>query len=367
MTIKRWSIAVSACVLLTGALATYKVLEIKAAIAQGEAFPEHSETVNSASTKAVIYQPTREVLATVVAPQRIELRNELAGKVSRVNFTSGSSVKKNQVLLELDSSNESAQLAAAKARFKLAQSTWKRSQKLRKENSISAETYDKAQAEYLTTQAEIANLEATINKKKLRAPFSAQTGIHNLEVGQYLQNNTLITSLIGVPGYVWLDFYLPQGSHPIALGADVEVTENVFGKVIAREAEVSSTTRQMKYRAQLTVNEDTHLSPNSVINLRVPNGDEVNAIEVADTAVGHDRYGAYVYKLNPEAEAFRAERIGVTVLTKNNGRVILTDGIQAGEKIASLGTFKVYPGLKVYVAQDMDTSLEQSDVAISEE
>lgn len=365
MTIRRWSIAVSACVLLTGALATYKTLEIKAAIAQGEAFPEHSETVNSALTKAIRYQPKREVLATLVAPQRVELRNELAGKISRVNFASGSQVEKGQLLLELDNANERAQLEAAKARFKLAQSTWKRSQKLRKDNSISAERYDQAQADYATTRADIANLQATIDKKQLRAPFAALAGIHNLEVGQYLQNNSAITNLIGVPGYLWLDFYLPQGSKPIEIGAQVQVSDEQFAEVIAREAEVSANTRQMKYRARLEVNTTSNLHPNSIINIEVPNGSAIDAIEVADTAVGHDRFGAYVYKLNSDGEAFRAERVAVTMLTKNNGRVILTDGIQVDEKIATLGTFKMYPGLKVYVAQD--EAKQTAPVASNEE
>lgn len=365
MTIRRWSIAVSACVLLTGALATYKTLEIKAAIAQGEAFPEHSETVNSALTQAVEYQPSREVLATLIAPQRLELRNELAGKITRVNFASGALIEKNQLLLELDTDNEKAQLAAAKARFKLAQSSWKRSQKLRKDNSISEEAYDKAQADYLTTQADIANLRATINKKQLRAPFAGRAGIHNLEVGQYLQNNSVITNLIGVPGYLWLDFHLPQGSQPIAIGKSLDISPQQKAVVIAREAEVAANTRQLKYRAKLTVEENSVLQPNSVINVQVPDGNAINAIEVADTAVGHDRFGAYVYKLNPDGEAYRAERIGVTMLTKNNGRVILTDGIQAGEKIASLGTFKLYPGLKVYVAEGAES--KTTPVASSEE
>jgi len=365
MTIRRWSIAVSACVLLTGALATYKTLEIKAAIAQGEAFPEHSETVNSALTQSVVYQPNREVLATLIAPQRLELRNELPGKITRVNFASGELVEKSQLLLELDIANEKAQLAAAKARFKLAQSSWKRSQKLRKDNSISEEAYDKAQADYLTTQADIANLQATIDKKQLRAPFAGRAGIHNLEVGQYLQNNSVITNLIGVPGYLWLDFHLPQGTQPIAIGQSITINDQQQAEVIAREAEVSANTRQLKYRAKLAVDGNSALQPNSVINIQVPDGDAINAIEVADTAVGHDRFGAYVYKLNPDGDAFRAERIAVTVLSKNNGRVVLTDGITAGEKIASLGTFKLYPGLKVYVAQSNEN--ETTPVASSEE
>ena len=130
MSIRKWSITTLCCVVIFGALALFKVMEIRAAIAFGESFPEHSETVEEARVESTQYTPVIEAIGEMVAPQRLDLRNELAGEITHVNFRSGDTVTKGQILLQLDTSVETANLAAAKARAQLAQSVYARSQNL---------------------------------------------------------------------------------------------------------------------------------------------------------------------------------------------------------------------------------------------
>ncbi|WP_320819961.1 efflux RND transporter periplasmic adaptor subunit [Thalassolituus sp.] len=351
MSLRRWLVTGLGCVAVTAGLATFKVLEIQGFIAMAEAYPEHSETVGGAVTKAAKHQAYSEVLGEVVAPQRLEVRNELPGKIISIGYASGENVANGQLLIALDTRIEKAQLTAAEARFTYAKSTWERSQSLKDDKNISQQGYDEARANYLAAQAEIEGLKTTIEKKEIRAPFVARTSIHNLEVGQFLQPNMIVTTLIGITDYLWLDFSLPQKIPPLDIGTIITATVNqreYQATVIAKESEVSTTSRQLGYRARVN-NTDGLLQVNSVVRVRVPSGPEIEAIETVDTAVGHDRFGAYVYELKPDGDAYRANRIGINLLSKQDGRAIIT-GVDAGTFIAEVGTFKLYPGLKVYVS-----------------
>ncbi|HBO93078.1 MAG TPA: efflux transporter periplasmic adaptor subunit, partial [Gammaproteobacteria bacterium] len=79
MSLRKWGITALSCVLIFAALAAFKVLEIRAAIAFGESFPEHSESVELAVVATTQYTPAIRVIGEMVAPQRLDLRNELAG------------------------------------------------------------------------------------------------------------------------------------------------------------------------------------------------------------------------------------------------------------------------------------------------
>ena len=98
-----------------------KYLQISKAIAFANSFPERSETVTALHVQPSSLAKTMRVIAEVQATQYVELRTEVDGKISEINFNGGESVAVGQVLLQLDSSEERAQLSASRAQLKLAE------------------------------------------------------------------------------------------------------------------------------------------------------------------------------------------------------------------------------------------------------
>src|SRR5688572_4719606 len=120
MSFMKWGVTIAGCAVVFGALATWKVRDIQSAIAAGEAYPEQSETVEATTVATAQFVPSITVMGEIVAPQRLDLRNEIGGEITRVNFESGAEVTKGQLLLQLDIAVEQANLEAAKAKAQVA-------------------------------------------------------------------------------------------------------------------------------------------------------------------------------------------------------------------------------------------------------
>jgi len=356
MNARRWLITLCACVLVFVALAGYKFMQIKAAIAFGESFPEPSESVQALTVSSSQVQSFVSTIGEVVAPQAMELRNELEGRVSKVNMTSGGNVKEGEVLLQLDISEETARLSAARASANLAKLKLERMNKLLPSKAVSEDSVDQAKAEYDIAVATVGQLEATIAKKTLRAPFDAVVGLHDIEVGEYLEANSVLVTLLGTQDFVWVDFNLPLTQGRVALGDTVRIqvpradTQQLEAKVIASNPVVSAQSRNLRYRAEVAAH--PALLPNAVVNVEVPTGTRTQ-IQVPSPAVLRDEMGTYVFVLTPEdsSDGYRASRRGVTIGREEGEVVAIAEGLKPGDRIATHGAFKLRHGMLAYVRE----------------
>lgn len=372
----KWMIALAVIIVIVGGLVLYKVLDIRAEKAATENQPEYSESVESATAEVIAFQPKTQVLGEVIAPQKVELRNELAGRVQAVNFVSGERVTKGQLLIQMDISSELAELKSAEARAELAKATNKRIARLRNTNAVSEERYDQTLADLRVAEADIALLKATIEKKTLRAPFDAQTGIHQLEAGQYLEENTFVTTLVGELGYMWVDFSLPQFYAVLPMASKVQVllahegeaaadAPTFDGEIVARDAIVSSEARSLYYRAKVTL-QDGVLIPNTVVSVKVPTAAAQQKIAVPSVSVLYSAAGPYVYRLIPEEATggFRAKLQPVELGAEVNNYLIIESGLERGALVAAAGAFKLSEGLLAYLANPAAAVSSATDSAI---
>ena len=364
MKTRHWIIAVTACVLLFAGLAAYKVMQIRAAIAFGESFGEPSETVETVEAEMRTVQEYVSTIGEIVAPQAVTLRNELPGRIVAVNFASGSRVAQGDILLQLDITEEQAQLTSAQARAELARLDLKRSKALQGDNLVSQERIDQAVAQSSIARAEVLALQAVIDKKTLRAPFDAVAGLHQFEVGDVLQANTEITTLVGINPFTWVDFSIPDNRVGVDIGTEVMVanptqpTEILRASVVARDSVVSAQSRNLRLRARL--DNAAGLAPNTAVNVALPVGVPQERAHVPATAVRLDGLGDYVFVLEPEAAGtaggqsvprYRARRQAVTVGLQSGQWVAILSGLGGGELVAANGSFKLRSNLLVYVGE----------------
>ena len=358
MTVRRWIITITACLVVASALAYYKVRQIQAAIEFGKSFPEPSETVEAYTVKSAPVIERISVVGDIVAPQTLQLRNELEGRISALHFGSGAKVSKDQVLLELDISEEQARLKAAQARLKLARLDLERIRQLIKNQTVSEERLNQADAEFHMAQADIEALKAVIAKKTLTAPFDAVTGIHQLEEGEYLGANTMITTLVGVQEDTWVDFNLPPQRSHIAVGTEVRVTLPersellLEGKIIARDSVISVDSRNRRFRA--LINNSEQLPPNTRVNVEVIINVSAPIAQIPATALRMDALGEHVYQLvlQEDNQSYRAQRVNISSGVQEGDSVAVPQGLDDGMIIAAEGAFKLRNNLLVFIRTD---------------
>ncbi len=354
-TLKRWLVVFFGCLLLLLALAGYKVLQIRHLMAIAASYPEPSETVEAETVKTENWQDSVTTVGEVLAPQTVELRNELEGRVIAVGFHAGDTIKKDQMLLQLDASEDIAQLRAAQADAQLAQTALTRYAKLVTQKLVSREQYDQARAQFAVATAHAQALQATIDKKTITAPFDGRAGLHHLQPGQYLAANTVITQLVGSLATVWVDFSLPQQQSGIALETPVSInasgtlTTPLAGKIIASDSAISTTSRNKKWRAAVN-NPAEKLKPGMLVDVQVPVTAAHSVIAIPATAVQYSDAGNFVYVITPaEKNTLRATARTVTLGTEKNQRVVIESGLHVDERIATSGSYKLHNGMLVNI------------------
>lgn len=362
MNLHRWFIAIFIILIIIFGLGFVKFNQIQAAIAFGESFPEPSASVKSTYVTTVQHTKNTRVIGQLQAPKTVTIRNEYPGSITLVNFKPGDVVTKDQVLLTIDSRLDKANLAAAKARLKLAESTYARTVKLRKQGRISQDEVDKAEADAAIAQAEVDSLATVISKKTIRAPFDGNVGLTQYQVGELLNANTSITSLVGIDETIWVDFSVPQTLQQLDIGDTVEVVsvglntighETFVGRIIAKDPSMDIHSRQQGYRAALS-NEERVLSHHQMVTVIVPM-QRSQAVIVPTNAITRSHFGEFVYRLEKdEAKDWRAKPVQVTLGEKIQDQQIVLSGLQAGDFIATEGAFKLKENMLVYTSTPSD-------------
>lgn len=362
MKLVRWLITLTVCTAVVAGLYHYKTGQWLVAEQAAAATPEYGETVEAVAAEAVIYRDRIDVLGETVAPQWLELRNALAGTIETVNFRAGEQVMAGQLLVQLDIREETADLKAAKSGLQAAKQAWQRLSKLRRSDVASQQRLEEARSEMASRQARVEVLQSRIDKKTLRAPFDGIAGIHDLQPGQYLEINSVLTTLTGTPGYSWVDFRVPQVYPQLEPDAVVEVTQldgsAATAKLSATSPAIDSASRSRLYRAKL-FHSTEHPAPGhrASVRVKVPTSSPGSLIRLPATALLNSSRGRFVYKLEADDEGIlRAVPQPVEVTLQRGDEVLISSGLNVGEQVASAGAFKLFPGVQVYVSQRHQTA-----------
>ncbi len=303
-----------------------------------------------------------------VAPARgVTVSNDAAGMVSAIRFESGQTVREGQVLVELDSNVERSQLAAIVARRDLAIINAGRTRTLVASDSLPRAQQDADEAVVRTSRGDLDALRAQISRKTVRAPFSGKLGIRQVNLGQYLNSGTAITSLEATDT-VFVDFTLPQQrladvalDMPVRIVLEGHEAEPAMGAIKAIDPSLDAVTRSIKLRASLG-NKDEKLLPGMFarVSVLLPKRHDVVAVPV--TAIVHSSYGDSVFLVEDRkggsggGEAATAPagskvaRQQFVKLTETRGDfVAVAQGLTAGQEVVSAGAFKLRNGAPVRV------------------
>jgi membrane fusion protein (multidrug efflux system) len=348
--------AMGAFVLGIGAL---KFFQIRAAIAQGASFQPPPEAVTTVVASQVRWPGSLSAIGTVTAVHGVTVSADLPGVVERIEFDSGRRVRRGDLLVRLDTSQERAQLAAAEAQWELARLNKDRIQMLRDKQVAAEAEYDRAVAEAKQAEARVGEIRATIDRKTIRAPFDGVLGIRQINLGQYLTAGDPIVPLQSMDP-VHVDFSVPQQEvGGLRIGADVRISAdsmalgNAVGKVTAINSVVDQATRNVQVQARLQ-NRDGRLRPGMFVDVQVMTGTSQPVVALPASAISYAPYGNSVFIVGemegPKGVKYRGVRQQFVKLGEGRGdQVAVVSGLAPGEEVVTSGVFKLRNGAAIHV------------------
>ncbi len=355
---RRMILMLSGMVVFIAAIAGVKVLQIKAAIAAYAAFQPPPEAVTTIVARQEQWADTVEAIGTVAAVRGVVVSADLPGVVEKITFQSGRAVSAGEVLVQLDTRQEQAQLAAAESQLELARLNLDRMHSMLQQHVVAQAEFDQASAEAKKDEATVGEIRATIARKTIRAPFSGILGIRQVDLGQYLAAGAQIVPLQSLDP-VYVNFNVPQQQLPrIKDGTPVDLaTENhpvgTTGRVSAIDSVVDQATRNVQIQATVANAKGT-LRPGMFVRATVALGAGRNVVALPASAINYAPYGDSVFVVQKlkgtkgttyKGVVQRFVKLGGT----RGDQVAVVSGLEPGEEVVTSGVFKLRTGTPVQV------------------
>lgn len=358
---KRWLIllgAVAVLVAVIGGVKGYGVYKMM------QGFKAQGVPKMTVSTIKAGYQPWNPQITAVGSLRAIagaDLSAEVAGIVDAINFKSGDDVKAGQLLVQLRAADDTSHLESLKAALALAEIVYQRDQKQYAAQAVSRAVIDNDAASLRSAKAQVAEQEAVLGKKTIRAPFDGRLGIRAVDLGQYLAAGTKVVTLQQLDP-IYVDFFVPQQSlSRLSVGQKLGATADAFpdqpftGEVTAIDPKVDADTRNVQVRATLH-NPDRKLLPGMYANVTVEVGVPARFITLPQTAVSYNPYGATIFVVGhgdgkaPAGSAdLVAKQVFVTTGATRGDQIAVVQGVAEGDEVVTSGQIKLRNGTPVVV------------------
>jgi membrane fusion protein (multidrug efflux system) len=356
---KRMILMLVVMALLLGGLGFAKFRQVETAIAQGSSFQLPPTAVTTVVAQKETWPSTLSVIGTAAAIEGVTVSADLPGTIDKIHFESGQWVHEGDILVELDTRQERAQLASLEAQRDLARINYGRAQELVKAGVISRSDYDTADSQQKATEAQVGDIRAAIARKTIHAPFSGSLGIRQVSLGQYLAAGQAIVSLQSLSP-IYVNFGIPQQDTPKVIpGHVLRVTNGDLpgmaftGRITALDSVISEQTRNIQVQATVT-NKENKLRPGMFVQVELPLGQPRQVVPLPASAINYAPYGDSVFIVvqmkDAKGNSYRGVRQQVVKVEGSRGdQVAITSGINPGEEVVSSGVFRLRNGAPVLV------------------
>ncbi len=339
-------------------------------------FPVPTITVSTVEVKPQRWTPGIDAVGTVTAANGVDVAGQAGGVIQKINFVANADVKKGQVLVQLDDSVERAGLMAAKSSVAVTGDALTRTRQLF--NSNTATTADLQAAQNKLDQAEgaLAQIEATLAQKAIKAPFDGTIGIPKVDPGQFIPAGTAIATLQDL-SKMRVDFTVPEQDLPqLSLGQAVSLglsadNLNFHGAITGIDPKIDTTSRLVSVQAVVD-NANGTLRPGQFARVRVLLPEENNVIALPQTAVVISLYGSYVYQVvdappakageaagqgqakaaagdKPAEPKLQAKQVFVETGRRSGTDIEIVKGVEPGMQIVTSGQNKLTNGSPVAI------------------
>ncbi|MET3436050.1 efflux RND transporter periplasmic adaptor subunit [Sphingomonas sp. 1185] len=327
--------------------------------------PEDEETVAvTADTLSVSsFRPHLKAYGELRAVRGVELAAEVSGIVDHIYFESGEHVKNGTRLLQIRLNDDPAKLAAIDANITLSRANLARDVAQLEAQAVSQATVDADRAALQSLIAQANAQRALIAKKTVRAPFSGQVGLRQVDLGQYLTAGDPIASFQALET-LFVDFNVPQqefgalrDGQKVQLSFDAYPARRFNAVLTAIDSRLDKANRMVTARATLP-NPNKLLRPGMFAVVDVPIGVSRPAILAPLTAITYSPSGDYTYVLEPAPHADQPRHVRlrqVKLGDKQGSQVVVLEGLRAGEQVVTAGQVKLRDGAAIRLSPNGGT------------
>jgi membrane fusion protein (multidrug efflux system) len=355
---KRMLIMVGCVLVLIAVLAFGKYLQIKQLIASSP--KPGAQTVSAAKAETLAWQPQLTSVGTLAPVRGVDVTSEIAGLVRTVKFKSGDDVKANEVLFEMNADSDIAQLHALQAAADLSATVLARDKQQFAAEAISQAQLDNDLADLKSRKALVAQQQALVDKKIIRAPFAGKLGITTVNPGQYVNPGDKLVTLQTIDT-VYVDFFIPQKQlAELSVGQKLSLTSDAYAgvafpaRVTSINPKIDPATRNVQVEATVP-NAKRQLLPGMFANVG-----QKRFLTLPQTAITYNPYGSTVFVLaestdkNAQKDAqghapLVAQQLFVTTGATRGDQVAVLTGLKEGQLVVTSGQLKLKNGTPVIV------------------
>jgi membrane fusion protein (multidrug efflux system) len=295
------------------------------------------------------FQNKIQVSGSIISNEEVELRTEISGKVTAINFKEGQKVKKGNLLVKVNDADLQTQLQKAEIKKKLAEDKEYRQRVLLGKKGISQEVYDSALNDLNSAKVDIENIKAQIAKTEIRAPFDGTIGLRYISVGSYIDPSVKVATLQNLD-QVKIDFAVPQRyASAITVGSKVRIKTSAGKeyqvKIYALEQKIDPTSRTLNVRA-IHPNSKGDLIPGSYVSVEIDLNDINNTVVIPTQALAMDISGETVYLYKGGVAVSQKVESGI----RSESDVQIVKGLAVGDTVITSGIMQLRPKLKVKIA-----------------
>ncbi len=305
--------------------------------------------VEVAQAKVQRVEDKFEAVGTIEALEAITVVSEIDAAVFSLPFQEGGSVRKGDLIAQLDDSQLSAEVARAEAVHAQSHTTYERVKAVVEQKAGTPQDLDDAAAGLKVADANLSLAKARFAKTRIVAPFDGIIGARRVSVGTFLRAGQAITELANIDE-IRINFSAPENLLPrLRPGGEVTVSTTAYpgyevkGKIVAIEPVLDPGTRSARVVARVQ-NPGRRFRPGMSANIAAVLSERPNAVTIPNEAVFASGDQSFVFVVKPDSSALR---VAVTLGTRLADVVEVVNGLQAGATVVRAGHQKLFDGARV--------------------
>lgn len=297
-----------------------------------------------------IFTDTIEALGTTKANESVNLTATTTDKISKINFTDGMIAKKGQILVELVSDEEIADLRSAVVNAEQQKRDLIRIEGLVKSRTLPTARLEDQRTLYKKSKADVQVAQSRIRDRQIVAPFDGQLGLRQISMGSLVTPGTVITTLDDL-SVIKLDFTVAEGFlATLKVGQTITALSEAYpgfkftGKVSNIGSRIDPTSRAVTVRAILP-NEDRKLRPGMLMRVKLIKN-QSQSIMIPEEALVTSANRKYVFRI---VEEDHVTQQAVVIGRRRPGAIEILEGLSIGQKVVVEGTLKLQNNSEVRI------------------
>lgn len=329
------------------------VMTIASCGKDGETKTEPEKKLQAVKFREIVGQPFEEkynIVGIVKPNATAKVSSEEGGLITYQPFDKGSRVSRGQVVVRLRKEQDRASYSQAETQYDLAKSNFERIEKLYNEKVATEQDYTNAKFQLDIAQKSLDVLETRLNKSYVVSPISGIVDQKYMSKGEVCGPGTPILNIVDV-SRVKISAGIPERYiGEIGKGTEVKITfavypdEEFFGKVNYVSPVLSPVNRTFEIEILLN-NSDGRLKPEMSADIEIAKSKIEKAVVLAQDLIVDFGNEKYVFILDNDI----AKKRVITVGGRNNNDVLITSGLNEGDKLIYEGYQPLADGDKVQV------------------